>query len=198
MKKRIVAVIGAAFLIGSAWMAARAIAAISNLPKPLTGSTAGDAASGSGRQTAGAAGSALTRTRYEFSRVQSFTEWWQMPLLMAVCALVLVFVAYMYRRDSVELKPGFGVLLALLRLAAFAGVLLMFLDVQRHTETKVVRNSRVVLLADTSLSMSRADAQQALPGSSNSAENASGSGGSLRRIDQVAGALGDEKFINAL
>jgi hypothetical protein len=197
-KKVIVAIFGAAFLIGCAWMGSSAIAAISNSSTPLTGSTTRDAAPESSSPAFNAAGGALTRTRYEFSRVQSFTEWWQMPFLLVVSGLVLLFVAYMYRRDSVELKPGTGVLLALLRLAAFAGVLLMFLDVQRHTETKAVRNSRVVLLADTSLSMSRADADQTLPGSSGTTGDASGSAGGVRRIDQVADALADGRFIDAL
>ncbi len=107
---------------------------------------------------------ALTRTRYELTRVQSFSEWWQMPLLVLVCVVVLVYVAYLYRRDSVELKPGIGVLLMILRLAAFCGLLLAYLDVQKRTETKVVHNSRVLLLVDTSLSMARADADESTTG----------------------------------
>src|SRR5690606_24537943 len=112
--------------------------------------------------------------RYESARVQSFTEWWQMPLMIGACVLVLAFVAYMYRRDSVELRPGIGILLALLRLAAFAGLLLAFLDIQRRTETKVVHNSRVLLLVDGSLSMARVDS-----------ELVAGAHAALRRIEQV-------------
>ncbi len=67
--------------------------------------------SGSASSTVGEGHHGDSRIRYEVSRVQSFTDWWQMPLLVAVCAVVLSFVVYMYRRDSVELKPGFGVLL---------------------------------------------------------------------------------------
>ncbi|HZZ30272.1 MAG TPA: VWA domain-containing protein [Pirellulales bacterium] len=131
--------------------------------------------------------------------MQSFTEWWQMPLLVLVCAFVLGFVAYMYRRDSIELKPGLGMLLAVLRLAAFLGVLLMYLDVQKRSETKVIHNSRVVLLVDTSLSMSRSDSDDtgsSIMGSSEAVTGASGN--SLRRIDEVAAALTDGKFLNAL
>ena len=93
-------------------------------------------AAASGTMTPVAVVDSLTRTRYEATRLQSFIEWWQMPVLVLCCVIVLVFVAYMYRRDSVELRPGVGVLLALLRLAAFAGVLLMFLDVQKHTRNE--------------------------------------------------------------
>jgi hypothetical protein len=129
-----------------------------------------------------------SRVRYEANRLQSFTEWWQTPLLVAVCAIVVGFVGYMYRRDSVELKPGFGVLLALLRLAAFVGVLLMFLDIERRSEVKVIRNSRVVMLVDTSLSMSRVDADEA----------GSIGAGMPRRIDQVTGPLAEGEILKSL
>ena len=122
-----------------------------------------------------------TRTRYESARVQSFSEWWQMPLLVLVCVLVLAFVGLMYRRDSVELKPGIGILLAVLRLAAFGGLLLMYLDIQKRTETKVVHNSRVVLLVDTSLSMSRVDADDAAAG-------AASAGGTVPAADRSGDA----------
>lgn len=143
-----------------------------------------------------------SRTRYDFTRTQSFSEWWQMPVLVLACVVVLAFVAYMYRRDSVELKPGVGVVLALLRLAAFVGVLLMYLDVEKRTETKVVHNSRVVLLVDTSLSMGCVDADDASAGSPaptnsgvSSPNDATGSG---RRIDQISGAFDQGTFLDAL
>ena len=53
---------------------------------------------------------------------------------------------FMYRRDSVELRPGIGVLLAVLRLAAFAGLLLAYLDLQKWSEQQEVQKSRVILL----------------------------------------------------
>ncbi|HEY2827134.1 MAG TPA: hypothetical protein VGJ04_05995 [Pirellulales bacterium] len=186
MKPFFAGVFTAALITASAWFGAGAIAAITH--DGATGSAVGSDAA-SGRTTSnGSVNDALTRTRYEVSRVQSFTEWWQMPLLVLVCAVVLVFVAYMYRRDSAELMSGMGVVLAVLRLAAFVGVLLMFLDVQKRTETKVVHNSRVVLLVDTSLSMSRVDADEALAATE----------GGQRRIDQVAGAMADSKFLDSL
>jgi len=44
--------------------------------------------------------------RYQFALLQSFTEWWQMPLLVLVCVALMAFVVLMYRRDSVELRRG--------------------------------------------------------------------------------------------
>jgi hypothetical protein len=145
--------------------------------------------------TSASAADALSRIRYESTRLQSFSEWWQTPLLVLVCVLVLVFVAYMYRRDSVELKPGIGVLLALLRLAAFVGLLLMYLDIQRRSETKVIHNSRAILLVDTSLSMSRVDSDDLAAASSSSGSSVTAQ---PRRIDQVADSLADGKFLDAL
>jgi hypothetical protein len=118
-----------------------------------------------------------TRTKFEWARLQGFNEWWQKPLLVVVCLLVIGFVAYMYRRDSVELRPGVGLILALLRIAAFAGLLLNFLDLQKRTEKLVVQDSQVAVLIDTSVSMSRADSEgSAVPQSP-------------VRIDQVTEAL---------
>src|SRR5215471_1694164 len=157
------------------------VAALPAMAGPPT-ATSGGSQSGltAGLDSTSAAKDAATRTRYESVRAQSFSEWWQMPLVVLACLAVVAFVGLMYRRDSVELRPGIGVLLAVLRLAAFAGLLLMYLDIERRTEVKVIHNSRVVLLVDTSLSMSRVDADDAASG----ATSADGTG-SGRRIDQV-------------
>ena len=126
------------------------------------------------------------RTKYEWSRLQSLNDWWQKPLLVVVCLFVVAFVAYMYRRDSVELRPGVGVILALLRIAAFAGLLLNYLDLQKRTETQVVQNSQVAVLIDTSASMSGADSEgTAVPQSPT-------------RIDQVTEAIVGGALIGGL
>jgi hypothetical protein len=127
-----------------------------------------------------------TRTKYEWSRLQSFTEWWQKPLLVVICLVVVGFVVYMYRRDSVELRRGVGALLALLRIAAFGGLLVNYLDLQKRTEKLVVQNSQVAMLVDTSVSMSRADGEgSAVPQSP-------------IRIDQVTETLAKGDLIRGL
>ncbi len=153
------------------------------------GNTAAGAAAALAQKSGELAGasSALSRTRYELARLQSFSEWWQMPLLALVCLLVLAYVAYLYRRDSVELNRGVGVLLVVLRLAAFGGLLLAYLDVQKRTETKVVHNSRVLLLVDTSLSMARVDGNE--PATETTPQ---------RRIDQVVDAIAEGDFVKQL
>ncbi len=90
---------------------------------------------------------------YQFARVQAMSEWWHWLVLLAVCAAVLVYVVVMYRFDSVELSRGLSWLLVGLRLLAFVGVLFYFLNLEKRTERKLVKNSRVLLLVDTSQSM---------------------------------------------
>ncbi len=103
---------------------------------------------------ASANSSPAAAVRYQFAQPQSFSDWWETPLLVLVCLALAVFVIYMYRRDSVELRPGVGVFLAVLRLTAFCGLLLFYLDLQKWSEQKEIQNSRVLVLADTSISMS--------------------------------------------
>lgn len=90
---------------------------------------------------------------YQFARVQAMSEWWHWLVLLAVCLAVLVYVVVMYRKDSVELSRGLSWLLVGLRLLAFVGVLFYFLNLEKRTERKLVKNSRVLLLVDTSQSM---------------------------------------------
>jgi hypothetical protein len=103
-------------------------------------------------ETASPAAAAGT-TRYQFTQWQALSEWWQAPVVVLACLAIVAFVAYMYRRDSVELRPGVGLFLAVMRVAALAGLLLFYLDLQKWSEQKEIQNSRVLVLADTSISM---------------------------------------------
>jgi hypothetical protein len=98
-------------------------------------------------------------TRFEWGRLQSFTEGWHYLLLLLVCAALVGFAVWMIRRDSIELPKWLTVVLAALRLAALAGLLVFFLQLEKRTERKLVHNSRALVLVDTSLSMSLRDTQ---------------------------------------
>jgi len=98
---------------------------------------------------------------YQFARVQAMSEWWHWLVLLTVCTAVLVYVVVMYRFDSVELSRGLSWLLVGLRLLAFVGVLFYFLNLEKRTERKLVKNSRVVLLVDTSQSMGLPNSESA-------------------------------------
>ncbi|MCU0983285.1 MAG: hypothetical protein MUF25_29350 [Pirellulaceae bacterium] len=96
-------------------------------------------------------------TFYQFARLQAMSQWWHWLVLAAVCAAVLTWVIGMYRKDSAELSRGLRWALISLRLLALAGVLFYFFNLEKRTERQLVKNSRVLLLVDTSQSMGLPD-----------------------------------------
>lgn len=120
------------------------------------------------------------RTTFEWGRIQSNADW---ILPIAICVAILVFVRYLYRRDSLELSPAWSWLLTGLRTATFLGLLLLYLQPHWRSEREEVRNSRVMLLIDTSLSMGIAD-------------NAPAS--TTNRAQQIAKALEESDFLARL
>lgn len=104
-------------------------------------------------QAAAPAGTAVKRTTFEWGRLHGFTHWGHWLLLVGACLAVLWFVWRMYRRDSAELHPALGILLTTLRLAAFAGLLIIYLQPQWRTDEDRTINSRALVVVDTSLSM---------------------------------------------
>ncbi len=103
-------------------------------------------------------------TSYRLARLESLTEWWQWLLLAAIVIGLGSFVVWMYRRDSVELPRGLAVLLCTLRLAALVGVLFFFFHLEKRAERKLVKNSRAILLIDTSQSMGLRDSDTSSSG----------------------------------
>ncbi|HEX5445230.1 MAG TPA: VWA domain-containing protein [Pirellulales bacterium] len=99
---------------------------------------------------------AASRTLFEWGRVQSPADLLAPVLATAV---VLTLVVYLYRRDGVELSAAVRWLLTVLRMAAFLALLAIYLQPQWRNEIDQVQNSRVVLLADTSISMGLHDAE---------------------------------------
>ncbi len=122
-------------------------------------------------------------TTFEWGRIQSNADW---ILPVVVCVAILLLVGYLYRRDAVELKAVWGWLLAALRMAAFFGLLILYLQPHWRTEREEVRNSRVLVLADTSLSMGTDDGQ------------GSTSSGGISRSQQLAKALKETDFLARL
>jgi len=130
---------------------------------------------------------AQTRVIYQWGRFEQLDQWWHWLIMALVVAAVSVFVAFWYRRDSVEHLRPVGWALMLLRLGAFAGILLYFFQFDRRTEQRVVRHSRVAVLVDTSLSMS-------LPGT----PSESGVASSLTRAEEAARLIGQSSLLEQL
>ncbi|HET6881075.1 MAG TPA: hypothetical protein VFI31_13015 [Pirellulales bacterium] len=96
------------------------------------------------------ADAALARSTFEWGRIQAPVDW---VLPVVVTAAVLAYVIWLYRHDSAELAAPLRVLLVALRMAAFVGLLGVYLQPQWRNEVDQVQNSRVLLMPDTSLSM---------------------------------------------
>ena len=130
---------------------------------------------------------AQTRVTYQWARFEELDQWWHWALVGCVTLFVLSYVVLWYRRDAVEQQRPVGWALMLLRIAALVGILLYFFQFDRRTEQRVVRNSRVAVLVDTSLSMT-------LPGE----PSESGLVSNASRAEQVAKLLEQSDFLQQL
>ncbi len=91
---------------------------------------------------------------YEFARAVAIDGWWLWAsLVVGIIAAVAVCV-YFYRRDVAELPRPVRWTLIGLRLVAVLALVFLFFDLVRRTERRVTRSSEVVVLVDTSQSMS--------------------------------------------
>ena len=96
-------------------------------------------------------------TRYQLTRITSFSEAWHWLVLVGICLVIAAYVIWMYRRDSRDLRKPVSLTLVFLRLSALAGVLFFFLNLERLNEKTLVKNSRVSVIIDTSQSMGLRD-----------------------------------------
>jgi hypothetical protein len=88
--------------------------------------------------------------------LDSFSEWWHMPALVACVATVAAFVLWAYHLDAAEIPRWKGAPLALLRIFAWIILLLGLLDISRTAEHEISFPSRVAVLVDGSASMTLA------------------------------------------
>ena len=98
---------------------------------------------------------ATVRTSFEFGRDLSSPWDWMLPA--GILLLLAWFVVGMYLLDCIELGSRRAVVLIALRMLALVGLLAVYLQPQWRATRDVVDNSRVLLLVDTSQSMSEQD-----------------------------------------
>ncbi len=126
-----------------------------------------------------------TRSFYELQPILPLDQWWERLSLVSFLAITVLYVAWMYRRDTRQLPTGLAVLLTSLRGLAFGAILLFVLNPELRSELVIEKNSRLAVLVDTSLSMGLCD-------------NASGDEPAERRIDTVAGFLKTSPFLSQM
>jgi hypothetical protein len=136
------------------------------------------------------------RPTFEWGRIQSNADW---ILPVAVCLAILLFVRWLYRRDADELRPLWRWTLTALRTAAFLGLLILYLQPHWRLEREEVRNSRVLLLADTSLSMGLTDGNNSRELTAPGAARGTTAGPApATRAQQLAAALKESDFLARL
>ncbi|MEO1991041.1 MAG: vWA domain-containing protein [Pirellulales bacterium] len=91
--------------------------------------------------------------RITSSLIESFTEWWQLPVLFVMVSGLIVFTLWMIRCDAADVSWGITLILAVLRLGAVFALVVAYLDLERRTEHELVSPSRVAVLIDSSASM---------------------------------------------
>ncbi len=120
---------------------------------------------------------------YEFTRATTLEGWWMWAmLLVGLTALMYACIRY-YRRDTTEIASAVSATLVLLRIATIAALVFFFFNLNRRTQRMLTRPSEVVILVDTSQSMS-------LPSTSMV--------GSQSRDKRVAAILGEDNLVNSL
>jgi hypothetical protein len=123
---------------------------------------------------------------YKLARLQTLTEWWHWLALLVAVLAISTFVVWMYRKDSGELPRGLAILLCLLRLSAFVGILFFFFGLEKRAERKLVKNSRAILLVDTSQSMGLRDS------------DSSNVPAAMSRVEQVVAELAGGSLVEKL
>ena len=90
----------------------------------------------------------LTRDVFQWGRIESNADF---ILPIAAIAVLLLFGRHVDRLDARELGPTAGWALTGLRSAVFLGLVIIYLQPQWRPEREVIRNSRVMVVVDTSL-----------------------------------------------
>jgi hypothetical protein len=132
-----------------------------------------------------------TRVFYQWMRIEQMDQWLHWFLFACCLAGIVSYIVYWYRKDWTELPKGIGWTLLLLRLLAIAGILIFFLDLQKRTEQKVTRASKLAVLVDTSLSMT-------MPQLDDDADPTMSSVGSQSRIASVQETFATSRLLGQL
>ena len=93
------------------------------------------------------------RIFYELQPAFPLAEGWQFFAVLLPVLAVTIFVVWLSLRDSRKLPRGIATALIFLRLIAMVGLVVYLLNPSQRNETRVIKESRLSVLIDTSLSM---------------------------------------------
>ncbi len=125
-------------------------------------------------------------TSYHWSRLSNFDEPRDLWLLVfAISVLAAIYVYWIYRREQQALSLWQRWLLPGLRLIAIAGAILFFLGPEKRIDRQETKDSQLIILVDTSQSMSVED-------------EASSTQNKLTRAAAALESLNDETFLDSL
>ncbi len=137
-----------------------------------------------------------TRVFYQWMRLEQLDQWHHWFILALCIAAILSYVVYWYRRDWNELPKSIGWALLALRMTALLGILIFFLDLQKRTEQRVTRPSKLAVLVDTSLSMTMPEQDES--DGQVGADGGSSAVGGTNRITAVQRAFGQSRLLHEL
>ena len=125
---------------------------------------------------------------FKLQPIVPLDEGWQIGLLIALVAGLIVFLVWLNRRDTVNQSPAIRGLLLSLRLLAITTIVIWLLNPVRASRTHLLKVSRLAVLVDTSLSMGIAD-EAGAPGTSAQKDS---------RLDQVVRWIEQTDLLNEL
>lgn len=139
------------------------------------------------------------RVFYQWMRVEQMDQWMHWFVFACVLVGLVSYVVYWYRRDWVELPKGIGWTLLMLRLLAFIGIVIFFFDLQKRSEQKLTRPSKLAVLVDTSLSMSMPQQDENVGAAAASPESAANpNSANASRISSVQQTFGQSSLLKQL
>ena len=124
--------------------------------------------------------------------LDSFSEWWHMPVFVACIATVVGTVLWIYHHDAAEIPRWKGIPLAFLRIFAWTILLFGLLDMRRTAEHEITFPSRVAVLVDESASMTLAANTDSTTASKKQPEEATS------RANVASNILQNSDFLSAL
>jgi len=97
------------------------------------------------------------RTIHEFQPVFPLSQWWHWLLALLLLACLVGWIVWIYRRDTMKLDRTVAWALGAMRLFVVAALVIYFLGPEKRTESRLIKDSRIAVLVDTSLSMGLRD-----------------------------------------